>query len=247
MEFKISGMRTGTLGAISLAVLIATACSGGGDKPLTPATTPATASRAAAPPPSSAADATGTVTVTVANHGGQGGQGAVMEGHTPRGFRGSGTGLFVGDNLNPNFPDGDGVQAFLTFDLANVPRGPVVAAVLRSDHASSQGSPYRDLGPLTAEEVRYDAFSPDLWNLPPVTGGVSCLLATSAANSVQCDVRDAVQLALDDGRALIQFRLRFERAGDGDGSPDLAMFFITNSNTNEPGIFELELTVQVVS
>ena len=52
-----------------------------------------------------------------------------------------------------------------------------------------------------------------------------------------------MQRALDDERPNVQFRLRFDRAGDGDGSPDLAMFFITNSNTNEPGIFELEITV----
>ena len=44
-------------------------------------------------------------------------QGGSMEGHTPRGFRGMGTGLFAGDNLNQRFPDGDGVQLFLTFDL----------------------------------------------------------------------------------------------------------------------------------
>ena len=32
-----------------------------------------------------------------------------------------------------------------------------------------------------------------------------------------------------------------EKVGDNDNEQDLAMFFITNSNTNEPGIFELEL------
>jgi hypothetical protein len=42
------------------------------------------------------------------------------EGHTPRGFPGSGTGPFTGDNLNSSFPDGDGVQMYLTFDLPEV-------------------------------------------------------------------------------------------------------------------------------
>lgn len=35
-----------------------------------------------------------TLPIVVANHGGS------FEGHTPRGFPGSGTGLFAGDNLN---------------------------------------------------------------------------------------------------------------------------------------------------
>lgn len=30
---------------------------------------------------------------------------------------GMGTGLFAGDDLNPGFPPGDGVQIFLTFEL----------------------------------------------------------------------------------------------------------------------------------
>ena len=238
-------MPTVSLGATSLALLFVIACSSGEGETAPTAPSPqANAPASDAPPPAaSTAGAAGTVTVTVPNQGGRGGRGAIMEGHTPRGFRGSGTGLFVGDNLNPNFPEGDGVQAFLTFDLADVPQGQVVAAVLRSNHASTRGSPYRDLGPLTAEEIRYDAFSPDLWNLPPLAGGTGCLLATSAAAGVECGVRDAVQRSLDDGRSNVQFRIRFDRAGDGDGSPDLAMFFITNSNTNEPGVFELEITV----
>ena len=45
-----------------------------------------------------------------------------MEGHTPRGFQGQGTGLFIGDNLNPNFPDGDGVHAYISFLSTRSPR-----------------------------------------------------------------------------------------------------------------------------
>ena len=65
----------------------------------------------------------GAVTVVVPNQGGN------MEGHTPRGFRGMGTGLFTGDNLNPRFPEGDGVQIFLTFDLSMVPAGEIDSAI----------------------------------------------------------------------------------------------------------------------
>ena len=45
----------------------------------------------------------GAATAVVPNHGGG------LEGHTPTGFAGSGTGLFAGDNLNSSFPEGQGV------------------------------------------------------------------------------------------------------------------------------------------
>ena len=53
-----------------------------------------------------------------------------------------GTGLFAGDNLNQRFPDGGGVQIFLTFDLIAliaVPAGKVISAVLRSERVSMRG------------------------------------------------------------------------------------------------------------
>jgi len=40
-----------------------------------------------------------------------------------------------------------------------------------------------------------------------------------------------------------QFRLRLYAAGDGDGEQDLVAFFKSDSNTNEPGIFLLDVTV----
>ena len=44
-------------------------------------------------------------------------EGGANEGHTPTAFGGMGTGLFAGDNLNPSFPEGVGVQLYLTFAL----------------------------------------------------------------------------------------------------------------------------------
>jgi hypothetical protein len=38
--------------------------------------------------------------------------------------------------------------------------------------------------------------------------------------------------------------LRLDRAGDSDGTQDLISFFIADSNTNQPDIFELEVTVE---
>ena len=171
-------------------------------------------------------------------------QGGPMEGHTPRGFPGMGTGLFAGDNLNPRFPDGDGVQLFLTFDLSTVPSGKVVSALLRSGNASISGMPLKDLGPLRAEEVRYSKFSTALWNLEPLAGGDDCEFATSPQGPFRCDLADAVGRSLNDSYPFAQFRLLLDRAGDNDGTQDLIAFFIANSNTNQPGIFQLEITVE---
>ena len=167
-------------------------------------------------------------------------QGNDMEGHTPRGFKGMGTGLFVGDNLNSNFPNGDGVQTFLTFDLQQITNSQIESAVLRSSNIHTNGSPFEDLGNLRAEEVRYENFSSELWNLK--AEDFNCVFANSANGPFSCNVTEAVQQSLNDRYAYAQFRLLFDKAGDSDNEQDLAMFFITNSNTNEPGIFELEIT-----
>ena len=176
--------------------------------------------------------------ITLQNQGGE------MEGHTPRGFRGRGTGLFAGDNLNSRFPDGDGVQLFLTFDLSTVPSGKVVSAMLGSENVSVRGMPLKDLGPLRAEEVRYQEFSSDLWNLQPSAGGDTCEFATSAAGPFRCDLSGAVQKSLEDSYSYVQFRLLLDRTGDKDGSQDLVAFFIADSNVNQPGIFELEVVIK---
>lgn len=177
------------------------------------------------------------VSLRLNNHGG------VMEGHTPRGFQGSGAGLFAGDNLNRNFPGGDGVQIFLTFDLSGVPSGNVQSAVLRAANATIIRTPFEDLGPLWAEEFRFDQFSSQLWNAAPVSGGAVCTLAESAGEPVTCDISGAVQSSLDDSYRYAQFRVRLDQAGDRDGEQDLVAFFMTDSNTYEPGIFLLDVTV----
>jgi hypothetical protein len=167
--------------------------------------------------------------ISIPNEGGEG------EGHTPIGFAGMGTGLFAGDNLNSRFPDGDGVQKFLTFSLSE----PVTAgsATLHSDLLQTQGTPFDDLGVLTAERVQYDEFGPHLFDLPASGEPSSCIVVGGTA--VNCDVTGAVQAAIDEGSASVQFRLRFERVADNDGQADLAMFYRSDSNTNESGLFTL--------
>jgi hypothetical protein len=165
-------------------------------------------------------------------------QGGTNEGHTPTAFAGTGSGLFAGDNLNPSFPDGVGVQLYLTFALPD--DADVGSAVLTSEALKIAGSPFNDLGPLTAERVIYQSFGPELFDLAG-TGQLSeCTLVDDA--SIECDVTAAVHGAIDVGDTDAQFRIRFLEAADNDGEQDLAMFFSTDSNTNEAGLFELTIT-----
>lgn len=166
-------------------------------------------------------------------------QGGSLEGHTPRGFAGIGAGLFVGDNLNPGFPDGDGVQTWLSFDLPTGIEVPT-SAVLATDVLSVQGSPFDDLGNLNAEPVRYEEFSASLFDLEAV--GESSVCQRVGDSRLECDVAEAVVSAIAADQSRVQFRLKFDVLGDGDSAQDLALFFITDSNTNEVGIFDLELS-----
>lgn len=179
-------------------------------------------------------DDTGALLLQIRNQGGS------MEGHTPRGFAGSGTGLFAGDNLNPRFPDGDGVQIWLTFDIPAGTPAPA-RAVLRSQALTLRGTPFADLGSLQAEPVSYESFSPTLFDLAP-TGAAAACNRVGDDGGLECEVTDAVARAVDAGDARAQFRLKFQTAGDNDGEADLAMFFLTDSDTNEPGIFTLDLS-----
>lgn len=206
-----STARAGVL--ISLLALVAAACSSAA-----PSATPTTA-----PEPPAA--------VSIPNEGSTG------EGHTPRGFPGTGTGLFVGDNLNPQFPDGDGVWTYMSFALPD--NATVTSATLGSDVLQTRGTPFQDLGTLMVERVEYDEFSSELFDLPSSGDPTACTVIGGTA--VACDVTGAVQAAFDDGATSVQFRLLFERPGDNDGEADLAMFYRSDSNTNEPGLFILQL------
>ncbi|MCP4871563.1 MAG: hypothetical protein GY898_22875 [Proteobacteria bacterium] len=167
-----------------------------------------------------------------------------LEGHTPRGFQGQGGGLFAGDNLNAGFPEGDGVQIFLSVDISDLLDGAwdVESAVLSSEYGSTSGRPFEDLGDLTAEEIRFEAFSSALWDADLEAGGDSCVFGTSADGPFECDLAAAVQNSLDDGYDYLQLRFRLDDAGDSDGSQDLVQFFISNSNATEEGIFDLNVS-----
>jgi len=159
-----------------------------------------------------------------------------LEGHTPRGFAGSGTGLFAGDNLNANFPNDDGVQIFLAFELpAELPQFESVSLV--SVALNVQGDPFGTLGTLRAAPVSFDNFGPPVFETEPT--GPSSVCTVGSDGRLRCDVTAAARSAIAAGDSYIQIRVRFDEIGNGDGEQDLAMFFLTNSNTNEPGIFRL--------
>jgi hypothetical protein len=150
-----------------------------------------------------------------------------------------GSGLFVGDNLNSGFPNDDGVQAWLTFDIP-IGLDTPSSAVLSTDSLVEQGSPFDDLGNLMVEPVQYEEFSADLFNLD--AAGEASICEPRGDGRMECDVTESVVAAIATDEQRVQFRLKFDRVADGDGSQDLALFFLTDSNTNEPGIFRLELS-----
>jgi hypothetical protein len=174
-----------------------------------------------------------------------------LEGHTPRGFEGEGTGLFTGDDINPGFPDFEGTQLFVAFDLRQAEEGDltelgwgVLSAELSSQAAEIRGTPFEDLGVLEVDEVVYGEFSSALWDLEPVDGGHTCVLADDADGPFGCDIGPAVQAALDDGRPLVQLRVRMSVPGDGDGEPDMVLFHAGDTNATTAGLFELSITTE---
>ncbi len=216
-----------SLGVLALAVLAAACSSNGNDTAST--TSAATKAESATTVTSPAPGAV----VRIENQGGD------MEGHTPQGFAGMGIGLFVGDNLNSGFPDGDGLQMFLTFDIPpGLTEG--VSAELTSDALNISGTPFEDLGDLRVASVSYTSFGRELFDLEPDSDTVIC--SRVGDEGLTCDVSEALNADLGEGATQAQFRLRFDTPGDNDASQDLAMFFRTDSNTNEPGLFELVIT-----
>ncbi|MGB3735920.1 MAG: hypothetical protein WA964_13255 [Ilumatobacter sp.] len=181
----------------------------------------------------SAGDGDSTLPLSIPNQGGS------LEGHGPRGFAGQGVGLFAGDELNPSFPADDGIQIWLTFDVSSVVA--IQRAVLRSDALSVRGDPFETLGELRVEQVDDSAFEPESFDLPATSDPAACS-ADVGAGTFECDVTEIVAAAAVAGDERVQLRLKFDELSDGDGETDLAMFFLTDSNTNEAGIFTLEIS-----
>ncbi len=171
--------------------------------------------------------------ITIQNNGT-----SALEGHTPRGFAGSGVGLFAGDNLNPNFPNGEGIQILLSFPLPDEMLEPNTATLI-SNVLSTRGNVFEALGELQVAPVSYEQFGPELFDIAPTGDLVTCERPTET--SLECNVTEAAQDALADEATHIQLRLTLEERSDNDGEQDLVLFNNGDSNVNEPGLFVLEL------
>jgi hypothetical protein len=116
-----------------------------------------------------------------------------------------------------------------------------VVPLLRSDALSVSGNPFETLGELRVEPVDYVAFEPASFDLSAMGDLLRCD-ADVEAGTFECDVSEIVTAAADAGDKRVQLRLKFDELSDGDGEPDLALFFLNDSNTNERGIFTLDIS-----
>jgi peptidylprolyl isomerase len=175
--------------------------------------------------------------VTLANQGGE------FEGNLPWNSDRAGPGLFAGDEIAEGFPDTEGVQIFLTFNIEGVeiPEGQAIAsAVLSSRAMAAAGTPFDDLGPLIASPVRFETFPPTPEEREPIGPEVACV-PDLEAQLLTCDVAAAMAELIDGEGTLVSFRLRFALPSDQDGQPDVAVFFFRDPNLNERGIFTLDI------
>ena len=113
--------------------------------------------------------------------------------------------------------------------------------MLRSDALSVSGNPFETLGELRVEPVHYSAFEPESFDLAATGDSTTCVVDVEAGR-LECDVTEIVTAVADDGDERVQLRLKFDVLSDSDGEPDLALFFRSDSNTNEPGIFTLDVS-----
>lgn len=171
-------------------------------------------------------------------------QGGDFEGNLPWSTEAAGPGLFVGDEISPTFPTDEGVELFVLFNLEGVAApadASVTSATLTSRAMQTAGTPFDDLGALTAAPVAYTEFPPFGPEREPVGDATPCEPILDERR-LTCDVTDAVVRYLEDGADRGGFRLRFDEPSDADGEADVAVFFFRDPNLNERGIFTLEIS-----
>jgi hypothetical protein len=166
-------------------------------------------------------------------------RGEDFEGHSPIGFSGSGSGILLGDNLNEIFPNKDGIQSFLNFDLTKLKGEKIKSAVLYSEFAQIEGEPFESLGNVLVDEVSYGEFSSKVWNTESF--GNVCVVNVLEDGIFTCDITEHIDRFLREGKETAQFRLRFEKVSDEDNQKDLLLFYKTDLNKNEKGIFKIRV------
>ncbi|MBN4047395.1 FKBP-type peptidyl-prolyl cis-trans isomerase [Acidimicrobiaceae bacterium AH-315-P05] len=176
-------------------------------------------------------------------------QGGVFEGTALSVSEGVANSLFVGDELSPDIPEGEGLEAWISFGLEDVAdtltSGAITAVTLRSQAMLEVvGDPFVELGNITATFVDNPEFPPNADAKVAAEGGDSVIcVADPDAASLTCDVAELVADAAANGADRVSFVLKFDTPSDTDGEPDIAFFFITDQQLNDVGIFTLEFAL----
>ena len=171
-------------------------------------------------------------------------QGGDFEGTALSGSFGASRVLLIGDEFNPNLPEGEGLEVWLAFGLQEVTdtlaANDLSQVTLRSQTLQAvDGDPFTDLGSLSVQVVPNQSFPPDDEARASESTAAPCD-ADVEAGGLTCDVSEIVAEAIAAGTDEISFRIRFDTPSDGDGAVDAVYFFISDPTANESGNFTLE-------
>ena len=171
-------------------------------------------------------------------------QGGDFEGTALSGSFGASRVLLIGDEFNPNLPEGEGLEVWLAFGLQEVTdtlaANDLSQVTLRSQTLQAvDGDPFTDLGSLSVQVVPNQSFPPDDEARASESTAAPCD-ADVEAGGLTCDVSEIVAEAIAAGTDEISFRIRFDTPSDGDGAVDAIYFFISDPTANESGNFTLE-------
>jgi len=142
-------------------------------------------------------------------------------------------------------PNGEIARAFFSFNLSELNPDPVevVSARLLFKVSIITGHPASDLGPLLVEHVYYGgSLDENAFDLDVLSPQQPCSLSNLTGPWLGCwkgvEVQDdVVRWRERGGRS--QFRLRFTRNTDGDGSEDSAMFYSGNATVSDQPMLEV--------
>lgn len=179
------------------------------------------------------------------------------DGHAPSSAVGTGTGLFLGDELNQNqlasnpsnAGQGWGLRTFVTFlHGAMLPSGAqIISARLVAVQSRVQGDPYGGLGgSVHIDHLDYGELDPTDYALSALTSNLAVLSMDKAAGASggkrEADITAAVVSDVASSRGRTQLRLHFDKQSDNDSLLDLAVFSdASDTNSNAPGAMSLEI------
>ena len=125
-----------------------------------------------------------------------------------------------------DFPDGNSMQAFMTWIISPIPAGSTIQEVqVDFSDFTTLGSPFADLQCLRAYQHDYGTMDSDDYITGPVSGALARWC--DAADLEEPIISDAFRTALQDkvGSVRFQIRLQFnEVASDGDDEADVIRF-----------------------